>query len=67
MGLYGGVLQLRDCNTRSLRQRWSFLYEKGYTPQSQEDANLNLERTYNASLTCELGIVSSFANIFMSC
>jgi hypothetical protein len=55
MGTYGGVLQLRDCNTRSLRQRWTFLYDKGFQPDSQEDADVNLERAYNASLVCELG------------
>ena len=57
MGVYDDALQLRTCNTRSLLQRWSLLHEKGVKGVSAEEAVLNLQRRYNASLVCELGML----------
>jgi hypothetical protein len=56
LGMYGSILQLRKCNTRSFRQRWTLLREKGYKEVSKEEAQLNLERVFNASMVCEIGV-----------
>ena len=57
VGVYDEILQLRACNERSLLQRWSLLHEKGAQDVRAEEATLNLQRAYNASLVCELGTV----------
>ena len=56
VGLHESRLQLRVCNPRSMRQRWSMLIEKGLEGVSAEETALNLQRSYNASPVCEIGM-----------
>ncbi len=57
VGVYGGVLGLRKCNVRSLRQRWSLLTEIGFNYASTALNIENMALARESHIVCEVGLM----------